>query len=61
MTLGNKRLPTFGLTWNLEESERNVRRLWEKQSAQAGVGLLLDGAGENGLEGIEDISEIHYS
>lgn len=36
MTLGNKSLPTFGLTWKLEESERSMRRIWEKQSAQAG-------------------------
>lgn len=34
MTLGNKRLPTFGLTWKLEECERSVRSIWEKQSAQ---------------------------
>ena len=36
MILGNKRLPTFVLTWKLEECEGSVRRIWEKQSAQAG-------------------------
>lgn len=37
-------------------------RVWEKQSTQVGGRFkLIDGGGDNVLEGTEDVREGHYS
>lgn len=58
----NKRLSTFVLTWKVEECESSMGRVWEKQSTQVGGRFkLIDGGGDNVLEGTEDVREGHYS